>query len=233
MATLRNPVGEKRTRGLGRLWPTTTSLGNHKELEGNKGGRKMVESKPTTVLAAFEILLEEMETEIEFINQAGSKAFAARNYEGARAVLDRADHATAVRDKLAAVRAEWEKVSPAATSNGASAKNNGSHDLSRLQRGVRTRETAYFKPILQVLNQMGGVGEMSEVLERLPKLMKGTLTDIDYEPLAANTELPRWWNTAQWAHNAMAQAGLLKPDSPRGVWEMTEAGHKLIAEFAS
>lgn len=193
----------------------------------------MVENDPTTVQAAFEILLEEMETEIEFINQAGAKAFAARNYEGARAVLDRADHATALRERLAALRSDWEKLAPAVTANGASASTNGSHDLSRLQRGIRTRETAYFKPILQILSQMGGVGEMGEVLERLPKVMKGTLTDIDYEPLAASSEVPRWWNTAQWAHSAMAQAGLLKADSPRGIWEMTEAGHKLIAEFTS
>jgi restriction system protein len=193
----------------------------------------MVEKEPTTVQAAFEILLEEMETEIEFINQTGAKAFAARNYDAARAVLERADQVTAVREKLAALRAEWEKLAPAVSTNGAGARKNGSHDLSRLQRGIRTRETVYFKPILQVLNQMGGVGDMADILERLPKLMKGTLTDIDFEPLAANSEVPRWWNTAQWAQSAMVQAGLLKADSPRGVWEMTEAGHKLIAEFAT
>jgi restriction system protein len=193
----------------------------------------MVEKEPTTVQAAFEILLEEMETEIEFINQTGAKAFAARNYDAARAVLERADQVTAVREKLAALRAEWEKLAPAVSTNGAGARKNGSHDLSRLQRGIRTRETVYFKPILQVLNQMGGVGDMADILERLPKLMKGTLTDIDFEPLAANSEVPRWWNTAQWAQSAMVQAGLLKADSPRGVWEMTEAGHKLIAEFTT
>jgi restriction system protein len=193
----------------------------------------MVDSNPTTVQAGFEILLEEMETEIEFINQSGAKAFAARNYEAARAVLERADQVTALREKLAVLRADWEKLVPSVTANGASSKKNGSHDLSRLQRGIRTRETAYFKPILQVLNGMGGVGDMAEVLERLPKVMKGTLTDIDFEPLTASSEVPRWWNTAQWAQSAMVQAGLLKADSPRGVWEMTESGHKLIAEFAS
>jgi restriction system protein len=193
----------------------------------------MVEKEPTTVQAAFEILLEEMETEIEFINQSGAKAFAARNYDAARAVLERADQVTSVREKLAGLRTEWEKLAPVVSTNGTGARKNGSHDLNRLQRGIRTRETAYFKPILQVLNQMGGVGDMADVLERLPKLMKGTLTDIDFEPLAANSEVPRWWNTAQWAQSAMVQAGLLKADSPRGVWEMTEAGHKLIAEFAS
>lgn len=193
----------------------------------------MVDKDPTTVQAAFEILLEEMETEIEIINQSGAKAFAARNYDAARAVLERADQITALREKLAGLRTEWEKLVPVAGANGAGSKKNGSHDLSRLHRGIRTREAAYFKPILQVLNQMGGFGDMADVLERLPKLMKGTLTDLDFEPLAANSEVPRWWNTAQWAQSAMVAAGLLKSDSPRGIWEMTEAGHKLIAEFAT
>ncbi|HEV2248356.1 MAG TPA: winged helix-turn-helix domain-containing protein [Terriglobia bacterium] len=193
----------------------------------------MVDKDPTTVQAAFEILLEEMETEIEIINQSGAKAFAARNYEAARAVLERADQITALRERLSGLRNEWEKLVPVAGANGAGSKKNGSHDLSRLHRGIRTREAAYFKPILQVLNQMGGFGDMADVLERLPKLMKGTLTDLDFEPLAANSEVPRWWNTAQWAQSAMVQAGLLKSDSPRGIWEMTEAGHKLIAEFTT
>jgi restriction system protein len=193
----------------------------------------MVDNDPTTVEAGFELLLEEMETEIEFINQSGAKAFAARNYDAARAVLERADQVTSLREKLAALRAEWEKMIPEIMANGSIAKKNGSHDLSRLQRGIRTRETAYFKPILQVLHQMGGVGDMAEVLERLPKVMKGTLRDIDFEPLTAHSDVPRWWNTAQWAQSAMVQAGLLKAESPRGIWEMTEAGHKLLAEFAS
>jgi restriction system protein len=191
----------------------------------------MVDNGPTTVQAGFEILLEEMETEIEFINQSGAKAFAARNYDAARAVLERADQVTALREKLAVLRTEWEKLVPSVTANDTGAKKNGHHDLTRLQRGIRTRETAYFKPILQILSQMGGVGDMSEVLERIPKVMKGTLADIDFEPLSADSEVPRWWNTAQWAQSAMVQAGLLKADSPRGVWEMTESGHKLIAEF--
>ena len=218
---------------MGLVWGSTKTLGNTMEVRVNKGGHNMVDKDPTTVQAAFEILLEEMETEIEIINQSGAKAFAARNYEAARAVLERADQITALREKLSGLRSEWEKLVPVAGANGAGSKKNGSHDLSRLHRGIRTREAAYFKPILQVLNQMGGFGDMADVLERLPKLMKGTLTDLDFEPLAANSEVPRWWNTAQWAQSAMVQAGLLKSDSPRGIWEMTEAGHKLIAEFTT
>lgn len=44
----------------------------------------MIENDPTNVVAAFEILLEEIETEIEFVNRVGAKAFEARDYERAR-----------------------------------------------------------------------------------------------------------------------------------------------------
>lgn len=233
MTTAKHSVEGKQALGLGRFWASAMNLGNHKEYEVKEGGRMTVKNDPTTVLAGFEILVEEMETEIEFINQAGARAFAARDYEGARAVLERADQATALREKLVALRAEWEKFSSAIASDGENAKRNGSYDLNRLHRGIRTREAAYFQPILQVLNQMGGTAQMVEVLERLPKVMKGTLDDVDFEPLAADSELPRWWNTAQWAHSAMVQAGLLKGDSPRGVWEMSEAGYRLITEINS
>ena len=35
----------------------------------------MIENNPTNVSAAFEILLEEVETEIDFIDRIGAKAF--------------------------------------------------------------------------------------------------------------------------------------------------------------
>ena len=36
---------------------------------------------PQDVASAFEILLEEVEAEIDFVNTVGSKAFEARNYD--------------------------------------------------------------------------------------------------------------------------------------------------------
>jgi hypothetical protein len=41
----------------------------------------MIENKPQNVIAAFEMLLEEIEAEVEFVNSIGSKAFETRNYE--------------------------------------------------------------------------------------------------------------------------------------------------------
>jgi len=39
----------------------------------------MIQNNPTNVSAAFEMLLEEVEAEIEFFNEIGKKAFEERN----------------------------------------------------------------------------------------------------------------------------------------------------------
>jgi restriction system protein len=199
----------------------------------NNGSALTLEKNPTNVLAAFEILLEELETEIELINKVGAKAFANRDYDRARQALARADQSTVFREQVSALRVEWEKLAPPPSGDDDEIDAQERYDLARLHRGLRTRETAYFKPILQILQQMGGTAKTTEVLNRVQKVMKGTLQEVDYEPLASDPDIPRWWNTAQWAHHSMVQAGLLKADSPRGTWEMTEAGAKLISEFDS
>jgi len=60
--------------------------------------------------------------------------------------------------------------------------------------------------------------------------MKGTLKDVDYDPLASDPEMPRWRNTAQWARNSMVKTGLLKADSRRGVWEISDDGRRVLSE---
>jgi predicted HTH transcriptional regulator len=41
----------------------------------------MIENNPTSVVAAFEMLLEEIEAEIDFVNRVGARAFEARDYD--------------------------------------------------------------------------------------------------------------------------------------------------------
>ena len=57
---------------------------------------------------------------------------------------------------------------------------------------------------------MGGAGKVAEVLARVGEAMKGTLRDVDYQPLGSSPDMPRWRNTAQWARNSMVKEGLLK-----------------------
>ena len=71
---------------------------------------------------------------------------------------------------------------------------------------------------------------MSDVLDLIGTEMKGSLKPVDFDPLASEPDTPRWRNTAQWARYSMVQDGLLKGDSRRGIWEISERGRQFLAE---
>lgn len=188
----------------------------------------MIENNPTNVSAAFEMLLEEVEAEIDFVNNVGSKAFEGRVYERAKEALERAGVLTSFRDRVAALRKEWAELAAAAESQEDEETRAERRNLGKLRKGLRTPESAYYHPILMVLERMGGEGKVADVLEKVKQIMKPVLKDVDYQPLASGPDNPRWRNAAQWARNSMIKEGLLKGDSPRGVWGITDAGRRAV-----
>lgn len=88
--------------------------------------------------------------------------------------------------------------------------------------GKKTPQHVYRKPLLRVLYEMGGSGNVADVLERVERILARQLNEVDRGRLAHGE--PRWRNTAQWERNVMVQDGLLKKKSPRGVWELTAKG---------
>ena len=103
---------------------------------------------------------------------------------------------------------------------------------TRLPRGERTPDKAYRLPILQALIALGGEAKMSQVLDRVYAEMKPHLKPADLEPLPSDAHTPRWRNAAQSARQAMVDEGLLRKDSPRGVWAITEVGRKFLAQHS-
>lgn len=102
------------------------------------------------------------------------------------------------------------------------------HNPDRLHRGERTPEEAYYRPILTAIDELGGSAKMNDVLERVEQIMRNILKPPDYERLGSGTGMLRWRNTAQWTRYALVKEGLLKSKSPRGIWEITEAGHTFL-----
>jgi hypothetical protein len=100
------------------------------------------------------------------------------------------------------------------------------NEADRLARGLRTPESAFVLPILSALEELGGSAPMQKVLEKVGAALKGQLRDVDYQSLKSDPGRPRWNNTAQWARNTMVVEGFLKTNSPRGIWEITEAGRQ-------
>ena len=189
----------------------------------------MNERRSDEVLTAFEMLLAAIEEEIDLIETVGSKAVENSDYEGAQKAIDRARLATSLRTKVSAVRQEWEAISPVQQRSPEEVSmRTERRNLGRLQRGTRTPEIEFRQPILSVLDELGGSARINVVLDRVEQLMKGTLKEVDYEKLSSN--IPRWCSTARWAWNSMANEGLLKQDSPWGVWELTEAGRAALVK---
>lgn len=190
----------------------------------------MIENNPSNVSSAFEMLLEEVEAEIDFVNGIGSKAFDGRDYDKAKDALERAGILTGFRDKVACMRKEWKDIAAVGESQEDEETKAERRNLGKLRKGMRTPTEAYYQPILRALDEMGGSGQTADVLDRVGQIMKGVLKDVDYQPLASSPDNLRWRNAAQWARNSMVQEGLLKADSPRGVWEITDRGREMLKD---
>lgn len=188
----------------------------------------MIENQAQSVSAAFEILLEELEAEVELVNKIGAKAFDSQNYEQAQEALSRGVQITALRDRVAALRTEWQALELIGTQLETPATKAKRQHLGKLRKGLRTPEGSYWVPILQSLIEMGGTASIGDVLDRVYEKMKPSLNEYDLQPLASDPTSPRWRNAAEWARNTMVNEGLLRSDSPRGQWEITSLGREWL-----
>lgn len=125
----------------------------------------------------------------------------------------------AITAKANALADKWDAVAP---KDAEAQETEATHE--RLPRGVRTSQSAFRKPILQALVDLGGSGSVREVISKVGEAMRDTLKDADYGTLPSSPKAVRWENTAAWERNTMAREGLLKSDSPYGAWEISDAG---------
>lgn len=193
----------------------------------------MTDNDITDVFIAFEMLQKEIETEIDLVNRVGTRALERRDYKSASKAIERANQVTTLLDKVMSLRKESEALTTVHRGNQEEeAIGSERHNPGRLQRGLRTPEEAYYQPILKALNESGGSARINNVLIKVENSMRGRLKQVDYEPLSSDPEMPRWRNAAQWARNSMVKEGLLKSDSPWGIWEITDAGRMALAKEA-
>lgn len=99
----------------------------------------------------------------------------------------------------------------------------------RIPKGETTPGNAYVIPILETLYELGGKGEVKEILSILEIKMKGILKEKDYEVHRSGDI--RWVNNARWCRLKLIYAGFLRKNSPRGIWELSEEGYKYIQEY--
>ena len=186
------------------------------------------------VSAALHLLGESLHGEVQRINTEGAQAMQAGDYDTAQAVLDFAKRLTAFRGRVNALGTEWQELEDLRDKASAEVQQIVSKRFfGKTKKGETTPNLDYCRPLLEVLVEMGGSGKTKEVLDRLGRKMKPTLKPKDYEPHESNAKQIRWRNTAQWARNLMVNSdGRMKNTSPRGVWEISEAGREWLKKAA-
>ena len=97
----------------------------------------------------------------------------------------------------------------------------------RLERGKKTPDPAYKPAVLQALGELGGRAPVGQVLAIVERIMAPQLSDVDRERLSSGSDF-RWRNSAQWARNLLKNDGLLRDNSPHGIWELSDKGWKYL-----
>lgn len=178
-----------------------------------------------TTSSAFDLLRDEVEARLAKFHAAISDASARHAYDQVGQLAKSAQEVADLKKELAAL----EKRFGALVEADAEPEPQES-DGKKLKKGLKTPESAYRRPILQALVELGGSSELHAVLNRVHAMMKGELNQHDLAPLPSDGVTPRWQNTAQWARNALREGGYLRSDSPYGVWEISDRGRAWLAQ---
>jgi hypothetical protein len=75
--------------------------------------------------------------------------------------------------------------------------------------------------IIEVLKSRGGRAKVAEALEGVGERLKDKFLPGDLE-VRQDGKTPAWRNNAQWERLRMVHDGVLRSDSPNGVWELSE-----------
>lgn len=107
-----------------------------------------------------------------------------------------------------------------------SIRNDVRQETPRAIPGSILPEREYWVPILEILVEAKGAAPASDVIDALGDRMRSMFTQRDYESLSMGEV--RWRNRARFARLRMTERGLLNATSPRGIWELTDQGHKYL-----
>lgn len=100
---------------------------------------------------------------------------------------------------------------------------------TRAPRGESMPYATYRQYILLSLDDLVGRAPTRQVLERIESYLKPRFKEIDYQPLSDGS--PRWQVAARFERKNMVINGLLRDDSPHGIWELSEAGREEVKKY--
>lgn len=91
------------------------------------------------------------------------------------------------------------------------------------ERGTKLPQKEFRTPLLETLRELGGKASVLRVREVMERKMAPRLSEADYKAVSSGD--PRWWNAICWERMRLVNEGLLRKDSARGIWELTDKGN--------
>ena len=177
------------------------------------------------VADAFDLLLGEVAAALEAIREEGAQAFRRGDSRMVRTLTARAEAVGGFLADLRARQKEWKRLI-----SGPGRPPKTGPKTKRVARGTRTPQWAYRVPILRALVAMGGEGRTRDALARVYSEMKAHLKPVDLQRLSSPGRMPRWRNAAMFERSEMKEDRLLRVDSPRGIWAITEKGRAYLRQ---
>ena len=122
------------------------------------------------------------------------------------------------------------KVLDAADHEFSPAANRGALDpdrrATRPSNGKRLSLEELRQPLMETIYEMGGSVRAGALRPVMRERLSFRLASDDLEPLSSGEE--RWWNATRWERHQLVEEGLLRSDSERGTWELSEKGASLV-----
>lgn len=86
---------------------------------------------------------------------------------------------------------------------------------------LKTHRRVWREQIVRALKKLGGKARASDVIEEMGRHLEGKLLpgDLAFRPDGRTIV---WKNNAQWERLKMRQDGILRADSPSGIWELVK-----------
>lgn len=97
----------------------------------------------------------------------------------------------------------------------------------KMRAGSKLPQKEFRNPLLLALDALGGSGSKDTVREAIRPLVDARLKPADFNTVATGEQ--RWWNAVCWERSALVKEGLLRSDSPRGRWELSDKGYEAVS----
>jgi hypothetical protein len=197
------------------------------------------------VSKAFDMVLASIQEALDDLNSDVIHASQNEAFEEVSALAEKGKQIIAFRERVLNLQSDWNNTfvetvlslrpaapNPLTTDLSAADLDDNADDMGTNGRDVPTRQKEdFYEPILHVLLDLGGRAKAEEVLDNLETVMDFNTHDM--EPRSTGTPV-RWMHTAHRArHDLVHEKGFLSASSPRGIWEITEAGRNYIARSAA